>query len=89
MNFSKYIFLFVLLLFVLLAFRSGRDAADVPVSEDGFYAMAVSRNIAHGEGLTIDGEHLTNGFQPLFTIISSPLFAGNDKLLSVRLLIIF
>jgi len=79
----------VLLFFVLLPLRPGREAADFPVSEDGFFSMTVARNIAHGNGVTIDGEQLTNGFQPLFTFVTVPLFAGNDKLLSVRFLFFF
>ncbi len=88
MNFVKYIFLLVLLLFVLLAIRSGREAGDLPVSEDGFFSMTVSRNIAHGYGITIDKDTPTNGFQPLFTFITVPIFSISNKLLSVRLLLI-
>ncbi len=73
---------------MLLAIREGRQAADFPVSEDGFFSMTVARNIANGNGVTIDGTNLTNGFQPLFTFISTPIFSIENKLLSVRLLII-
>lgn len=40
-----------------------------PFTEDGFYSLTVAKNIAEGKGITIDGAALTNGFQPLFTLI--------------------
>lgn len=54
-----------------------RDAAVVhgpPLTEDGYYALTVARNLAHGHGMTIDGETLSNGFQPLFTVVESLAF---------------
>jgi hypothetical protein len=37
--------------------------------EDGFYVLAVSRNLGAGHGSTIDGIHFTNGYQPLWTFL--------------------
>jgi hypothetical protein len=36
-------------------------------TEDAFYVFSVARNVAAGRGITIDGVHATNGFQPLWT----------------------
>jgi len=47
-----------------------------PFIEDAYYALSVSRNLASGSGLTIDGETWTNGFQPLTTIIYAVPFLG-------------
>ncbi|MEW6530266.1 MAG: hypothetical protein AB1473_05475 [Thermodesulfobacteriota bacterium] len=38
-----------------------------PLLEDGFYSLAIARNIALGEGITADSQKPTNGFQLLFT----------------------
>jgi hypothetical protein len=71
------------------AFRPDRWVVDRPVSEDGYYALTVSRNIAEGKGVTIDGSTPTNGFQPLYVFACVPLFAlaGHDKILAVRLVL--
>jgi hypothetical protein len=73
-----------------LAFRASEWVVDRPLSEDAFYCYAVSYNLAHGEGTTIDGSTLTNGFHPLFVFLAVPLFilAGNDKVLAVRLVFV-
>lgn len=57
-----------------LAFRPSSSVIDEPITEDGYYALSVSRNIAAGQGMTIDGTHPTNGFQPLFTVVASAAF---------------
>jgi hypothetical protein len=59
---------------------------DWPVSEDGYYALTVARHIALGQGMTIDGVQLTNGFQPLFTFVCVPLhwLAGGDRVAVLR-----
>ena len=43
----------------------------MPLTEDGYYSLSVARNLAAGKGMTIDGANLTNGFQPLFTMIEA------------------
>lgn len=74
-----------------LAFRAREWVADRPLSEDAFYCYAVSYNLAHGEGTTIDGATSTNGFQPLFVFLCVPLFAlaGDNQVLAVRLVFVF
>jgi len=71
------------------AFRPARWVVDRPVTEDAYYALSISRNIAEGKGVTIDGSTPTNGFQPLFVFACVPLFAfaGRDGILAVRLVL--
>ena len=75
-----------LVLFALVL-RPAGHVYDMPQTEDGYYALAVARNLAAGHGLTIDGVHLTNGFQPLFTILEAGAFwvAQGDEVLAMRL----
>jgi hypothetical protein len=61
-----------------LALRGTDAVADVPLVEDAYYAFTASNNVAAGNGPTIDGEHLTNGFQPLFTFATAPAFFLDD-----------
>jgi hypothetical protein len=73
-----------------LALRPDSTVFMKPLSEDGFYSLAVARNIASGHGITIDGVTKTNGFQPLLTFIQAGLFwlaSGND-LLALRLVLL-
>ncbi len=78
--------LLALTLFALVL-RPAGHVTDTPMTEDGYYALSVARNLATGHGLTIDGDHLTNGFQPLFTILEAGAFrlAGDDLVLALRL----
>jgi hypothetical protein len=65
------------ILLVLLAGMALRPSAhifDMPLTEDGYYALTVARNIARGAGITIDGVNWTAGFQPLFTILQAVAF---------------
>ena len=73
-----------------LALRSDATVFLKPFSEDGYYSLAVARSMAAGHGMTIDGVTLTNGIQPLLTVIQAGLFwlaHGND-LLALRLVLI-
>jgi hypothetical protein len=78
--------LLALVLFALVL-RPALHVYDMPMTEDGYYALSVARNLAAGHGLTIDGAHLTNGFQPLFTILEAGAFrlAGDDQVMALRL----
>jgi hypothetical protein len=44
------------------------------ITDDGYYALTVARNIGIGSGVTIDGQHLTNGFQPLWVFLTAPVY---------------
>jgi hypothetical protein len=73
-----------------LVLRPEGHVYDMPLTEDGYYSLSVARNLAAGHGLTIDAANLTNGFQPLFTIIESGAFAlaGGDEILAMRLVLL-
>ncbi|MBI2428148.1 MAG: hypothetical protein HYV29_05020 [Ignavibacteriales bacterium] len=60
-----------------------------PFTEDGFYSLTVARNIAEGKGITIDGTAMTNGFQPLFTLVCVIPFAVAGGDLSTVLQILY
>ena len=81
----------VALALLALVFRPDGHVYDMPLTEDGYYALSVARNLAAGHGLSIDGVTLTNGFQPLFTIIEAGAFAmaGDDEILAMRLVMLF
>ena len=69
-----------------VALRRVEMLPDKPLAEDGFYLLTVARHLALGEGLTIDGVHLTNGIQPLFTFLAVPAYwlAGGDRVEALR-----
>jgi hypothetical protein len=79
--------LLLALLTLSLSFREKSLLLHPPLSEDGYYSMTIARNIAGGRGISVDGRTPTNGFQPLFTFLSVPVFvlAGPDRILGVRL----
>ena len=41
--------------------------------DDTFLYLQIARNVAHGQGPTFDGLHATNGFQPLWLLVTLPL----------------
>lgn len=56
------------------------------VSEDGYLMLTIARNIAIGNGMsTADGEIMTNGTQPLTTLLWAGIFWLNDgdKVMSI------
>jgi len=80
---------FVALVPLALALRSGSNLFNSPLVEDAYYSLTVARNIATGHGFTVDGTMLTNGVQPLVTVISSIVFLGSPPTdVSIRLLLI-
>jgi hypothetical protein len=74
-----------------LVLRPTGHVYDMPLTEDGYYSLSVARNLAAGHGMTIDGVNLTNGFQPLFTVIESGAFvlACGNEVLAMRLVMLF
>ncbi len=79
-----------------LVFRLVFVASDVrglvdrgPLYDDSFYAFGVARHIAAGHGSTFDGEHLTNGYQPLWVGTLVPLYwlAGGDGAIYLALVL--
>jgi len=65
----------LVVVFLALALRPAGHLFDEPLTEDGFYALAIARNIGTGQGITIDGQTWTNGFQPLFTFLQAGAYA--------------
>ena len=57
-----------------LAFRSNALITLRPYGDDAFYVFSIARNLAFGRGASVDGIHLTNGFQPLIAFIYAPIF---------------
>jgi hypothetical protein len=56
-----------------VAFAEGGD--------DAYYYFTIARNIGNGTGITIDGEHWTTGFQPLWQLMTGLAFiAGSDRI---------
>ena len=58
--------------------------------DDSFYSLALARNLVRGLGMTADGVHQTNGFQPAYVFLCVPLYAlgallGDDQILPVYL----
>ena len=79
------LFILMSLALVSLIARPARTLIIQPFMEDTYYALAVARNLAQGNGFTIDGEQWTNGFQPLFTVVESLGFmVPTDTLTSLR-----
>ncbi|MBI3710656.1 MAG: hypothetical protein HY246_23675 [Proteobacteria bacterium] len=76
---------------LLLVFRPAAHVYDMPLTEDGYYSLTVARNLAAGHSLTIDGTTLTNGFQPLFTLVEALAFVlgHGDEILAMRLVMAF
>lgn len=42
---------------------------DKIVADDTFYYLCIARNVVQGNGVTFDGEVLTNGFHPLLLVV--------------------
>lgn len=62
------------------------------VPDDAFYYFKISQNVASGVGSTFDGEHLTNGYHPLWMLIvagSMALFSSIGEMAPVHALLIF
>lgn len=72
-----------------LVLRPDAHVYDTPLTEDAYYALAVARNVAAGRGITIDGVHATNGFQPLFTFMEAGSYwlADGDEVPAIRLIL--
>lgn len=62
----------------LIVIQAYACAMDIPrildhlTIDDTFLYLQVARNVSHGQGPTFDGIHLTNGFQPLWLMLTVP-----------------
>ena len=53
--------------------------------DDAFYYFQICRNASQGKGWTFDGIHVTNGVQPLWAWLITPLFSfSKDPLMPLR-----
>jgi hypothetical protein len=58
--------------------------------DDAFYYFGIARNLAHGHGSTFDGIDATNGYHPLWMLLSSVVYRlGLDGTAAVRTLLAF
>ncbi len=65
-----------------------QDAPFAFTYDDAYYYFAIARNVAAGQGSTFDGINATNGYHPLWLLISTIPFAlGIDDLDAARLLL--
>ncbi len=51
-----------------------RDAPFALTFDDAFYYFGIARNVAAGHGSTFDGINLTNGYHPLWMLLSTPVY---------------
>ena len=51
-----------------------REAPFALTFDDAFYYFGIARNVAHGHGSTFDGINLTNGYHPLWMLLSTPVY---------------
>ncbi len=91
LNLVKIYVVLIILSALAVSMRPAEYVPDYPMIEDSFFVFTIADNIAQGNGISADGENLTNGFQPLYTIAVTPFFAlsGNDKILPLRLVTAF
>jgi len=80
---------FLLRLAFVLWLRDGHRIVQF-LTDDPFYYFQLSSNFIHGNGPSLDGEHITNGFHPLWMLLISPLFLlkGINPDLPVKLALI-
>ncbi len=49
------------------------------IPDDTYYTLSIARSMAGGIGPSVDGVHLTNGFQPLIAFLLVPAFAVSSN----------
>ncbi|HEY4510685.1 MAG TPA: hypothetical protein VJJ73_02515 [Candidatus Paceibacterota bacterium] len=59
------------------------------LTDDAFYYFKIASNIAKGLGPTFDGEHLTNGYHPLWMGVVSGVYYifPNDRILPIHIIL--
>jgi hypothetical protein len=57
------------------------------VMDDSFYGFSIARNIAMGNGITYNRVDSTNGFQPLWIFLITPIFMLSNINLAVNLVL--
>lgn len=57
--------------------------------DDAWYYFQIGRNIADGAGSTLDGLHTTNGYHPLWMLLTAAVYGiGFDDLAAVRAILV-
>jgi hypothetical protein len=57
--------------------------------DDAFYYFAIGRNIAEGAGSTFDGTNPTNGYHPLWMVVSAATYlVGFDGVAAIRAILV-
>jgi len=91
-DFYRYVIIAVLTIsFYIALFSLLPDSRVVcSLSDDAYYYLQISRNIALGNGSTFDGINSTNGYHPLYLLILIPihLLVNFNRLLAVRAIFI-
>jgi hypothetical protein len=79
---------FVVYLYVAVV-HDPRAAFAALLSDDAFYYFKIARSIVAGDGSTFDGIAPTNGYHPLWMLVSVAVFAmtGGDPELPIRILV--
>ncbi len=71
---------------ILRAWESREDVLLRSTPDDAYYYFAIARNIVDGNGASFDGEHVTNGFHPLWQALITPLWLfGGDTPINLAL----
>jgi len=89
----KYCFVFLAFLgavriFLVIISNDPYSISKYFMADDSFYYFQIARNIASGIGSTFDGNNLTNGYHPLWLIITSLIFLLSNNS-DIALLTIF
>lgn len=74
---SRKVLLILTLALVLRLYISWRPLVYIDnlfIPDDTYLALKIAKNIASGAGITFDGIHPTNGFQPLYVFLVSPIY---------------
>jgi len=80
------ILLVAFLLRIAIAWQPIPVLLKVNLPDDAYYYFAIARNILNGNGVTLDGIHVNNGFHPLWLVVILPffLFKGMNQDLPVH-----
>ncbi len=74
---SRKVLLILVLALVIRLYISWRPLSYIDnlfIPDDTYLALKIAKNIASGAGITFDGIHPTNGFQPLYVLLVSPIY---------------
>jgi hypothetical protein len=74
---------------LFVALQNPLALQDWPLNDDSHYYFMIARNLVSGAGLKHDTFHVTTGFQPLFLLLTLPLFALiHDRLLVINAVLV-